>query len=139
MNDIVLNKKASIERCVAQVRDYYARDTGVPFEVDYFRQDAIAMNLQRLCELSIDLANHWVRVRRLGLPKDSADAFALLARAGLIEPELAASLRGMVGFRNTLVHAYTELDLAVLVRVIEERLGEPLAFADAALAGVGEG
>jgi len=133
MNDVVLNKKTSIERCVKQIRVYYARSEEIPFEEDYLSQDAIAMNLQWICELAIDIANHWVKVARLGLPKSSADAFALLAREGLIDQSLSRDLQGMVGFRNVLVHAYTELDLDLIVRVIEEHLQDPVDFASIAL------
>ncbi len=57
MNEIILNKKISIERCIQQIDAYYVLDSGQPFATDYLRQDAIAMNLQRACELTIDIAN----------------------------------------------------------------------------------
>ncbi len=50
MSDIVWNKKESIERCIRQIRLYYQLPTELPFEKDYFRQDAIAINVQRACE-----------------------------------------------------------------------------------------
>ena len=78
MNEILLNKKISIERCVAQIDKYYALKGGLPFETDYLRQDAICMNLQRICELAIDIANHLIKTKKLGLPQDSKDCFALL-------------------------------------------------------------
>ncbi len=80
MNEILLNKKVSIERCVAQIDKYYALKSSLPFETDYLRQDAISMNLQRICELAIDIANHLVKTKKLGLPQDSRDSFALLQR-----------------------------------------------------------
>ena len=48
MNDIVSNKKERIERCIKQTRTYYQLPASVAFEKDSLRQDAIAMNLQRL-------------------------------------------------------------------------------------------
>ncbi|MFV1951925.1 MAG: HepT-like ribonuclease domain-containing protein, partial [Nitrospinota bacterium] len=61
MSDIVLNKKESIERCIKQIRAYYALQGEVAFEEDHMKQDAIAANLQRACEQAIDLANHTIR------------------------------------------------------------------------------
>lgn len=52
MTDVLLDKTLSIERCVTQIRRYYAQVHDVPFELDYLRQDAIAMNVQRACELT---------------------------------------------------------------------------------------
>ena len=133
MNEIILNKKISIERCIAQVRAYYVMESGKPFEQDYLKQDAIGMNLQRMSELTIDIANYLIKNRKLGLPQDSADAFALLHRAGLIPAGMMENMKGMVGFRNVLVYEYKKLDVAVMVDVIERHLHDPLDFASLAL------
>lgn len=139
MNDIVLNKKASIERYIAQIQRYYAADNGISFEQDFLKQDAIGMNLQRISELTIDIANHLIKTKKLGLPQDSADAFALLQRAGLISVDMLENMKGMVGFRNVLVYEYKKLDLSIMVDVIEKHLLDPLDFAQAALKALGQG
>jgi len=133
MNEVVLGKKVSIERCIVQIREYYHIDSGRPFHQDFLRQDAIAMNLQRMCEMCIDIANHWVMKAKLGLPRTSAESFELLKTAGLIEEPMCNQLKGMVGFRNILVHAYTVIDLSMMEDIIKHHLEEPLAFADLAL------
>jgi uncharacterized protein YutE (UPF0331/DUF86 family) len=133
MNDIILNKKISIERCVKQINEYYALNQDIPFDQDYLKQDAIAINLQRICETCIDIANYWIKRKKLGLPQDSADAFALLCRAGAISEDMNRALKGMVGFRNVLTHEYKKLDLAIMQDVIEHHLREPLDFANRAL------
>ena len=81
MNEVILNKKIAIERCISQVRAYYSMSVDTPFESDHLRQDAIAMNLQRIAESAIDIANALIKSKKLGLPQDSADAFTLLHRA----------------------------------------------------------
>ena len=133
MNEIIQNKKVSIERCIQQIETYYALDTGLPFATDYLRQDAIAMNLQRACELTIDIANYLIKSKKLGLPQDSRDSFTLLQQAGLITIEQMNRLQAMVGFRNTLIHQYQKLDLQIMVDVIEHHLRELLDYANAAL------
>ncbi len=137
MNEIILNKKISIERCVQQIDTYYALDNGLPFATDYLRQDAISMNLQRACELTIDIANYLIRSRKLGLPQDSRDSFALLQQAGLISLEQMNGLQAMIGFRNTLVHQYQSLNLQIMVDVIEHHLRELLDFAQSAMDATG--
>lgn len=37
MNDVVLNKKESIERCIRQIRTYYALPSDLPFEEDFLK------------------------------------------------------------------------------------------------------
>ncbi|MFN8473973.1 MAG: DUF86 domain-containing protein [Anaerolineae bacterium] len=136
MNDTIINKKVSIERCIQQIRAYYVLDTGLPFAQDFLRQDAIAMNLQRACELTIDIANYLVKRKRLGLPQTSRESFELLHHAGFISAQQLRGLQAMVGFRNTLVHQYQALSLDVMVDVVEHHLSDLLDFADAALDAV---
>ena len=130
MSDVLLNKKATIERCVAQVRDWHRPAAGSD---DQMRQDAIAMNLPRACESAIDMANHVIRIRKLGLPQDSRDVFDLLKQGGIIDEEMNSALKSMVGFRNILVHEYRALDPEIVEAVIEYRLDDLLAFTNLAL------
>lgn len=128
IDDVILNKKESIERCVKQIRAYYGKPSELPFEDDFFKQDAIAINIQRASELCIDLANHVVKLKRLGIPKGSKESFALLAQAGIIPKKLLKQLEGMVGFRNTLVHVYQELEIRIMKDVIEHHLDDLILF-----------
>lgn len=137
MSDTLLNKKVSIERCIRQIRSYYDLPREVPFERDHLRQDAIAMNLQRAIELCIDMANHLIRTRKLGLPQDSRDSFALLEHEGVISTDLADQLKSMVGFRNVLVHEYRKLDLEIMTDVINHRLEDLLDFTVQVLGAAG--
>jgi len=128
MMDVILNKKESIERYVQQIRLHYAMPSELAFEKDHLKQDAIAANLQRAAEQAIDLANHVIRKGKLGLPKESKESFEILARAKVIPQELADKLKGMVGFRNIMVHQYQELDIRIMVDVIEHRLDDLVVF-----------
>jgi len=128
IDDIVLNKKESIERCIKQIRTYYNQPRDISFEEDYLTQDAIAINLQRACELCIDLANHTVRVKKLGLPKESKESFRLLAENAIIPADLKLKLEGMVGFRNILVHQYQETNLQIMIDIIENRLDDLIEY-----------
>jgi len=128
MDDLLLNKKVSVERAIAQARRYYEMPSTLPFEEDYLKQDAIAINLQRACEQCIDIANYLIRINKLGLVKSSGDSFVVLAKEGVIDAALAQKLVGMVGFRNTLVHQYQQLDLSLLQQVVVHHLDDLLRF-----------
>ncbi len=130
MNDVLLNKKVSIERCISQVKTFYSSET---FAANYQQQDAICLNLLRACELALDIANHVIKTRKLGLPQDSKDCFKLLREAGLIGEPAMIALQSLVGFRNILTHDYGRLDLDIVVQVIEFRMQELLDFANAML------
>lgn len=129
IDDAILNKKVSLERCIHQVREYYDLPRDKEFVSDYLIQDAIAHNLQRACQLCIDMANRTIRLSKLGLPQDSSESFTVLQEAGILDAELTRKLRGMVGFRNVLVHRYRDFDLDLMIDVIENRLDDLLEFA----------
>ena len=136
MDDVVVNKAATIERCIRRVHEVYA---GRPEHLsnDLTRQDSIVLNLQRACEASIDLAMHLVRKHGLGVPQDSRGAFDLLVEAGRLDTDLADALKAMVGFRNVAVHDYTRLDLEIVRAIVEGHTDELLAFSSASLRGEG--
>lgn len=75
MNDVILNKTTTIERCLKRIHEVYE---GNPENLtDFTKQDSIVLNIQRACEASIDLAMHVVSERKLGVPKTSREAFKL--------------------------------------------------------------
>ena len=131
-DDVVLNKVATIERCVARAREEYQKDPAT-FGTDYTRQDAAILNIQRACEAALDIGQHLIRLERLGVPQSSRDVFRLLAAGGWIDTALADVLQRMVGFRNIAVHDYQTLQLPITVAVIRDHLDDFLAFARAVL------
>lgn len=130
-DDIVLAKAQTIERCMARAREELA--SSLDFATDLTRQDAAILNIQRACEASVDIAFRLVRLKGLGAPATNRDAFDLLAGASLIERDLADALKRMVGFRNVAVHRYTDLQVAVVERVIRFGLDDLAAFVTVAL------
>jgi uncharacterized protein YutE (UPF0331/DUF86 family) len=131
-DDLLLNKAATIERCVRRAREEYERNPDT-FGDDLTRQDAAILNIQRACEAALDMGHHLIRRDTLGLPQGSRDVFTLLARAGRIGDALAERLRRMVGFRNIAVHDYQQLQLAITIAVIEHHLDDFLDFSRAVL------
>ena len=112
MNDVVLNKTTTIERCVNRIHEVYA---GNPDNLkDFTKQDSIILNIQRACEASIDLAMHIVSERKLGVPKARCEGVKLLQEVGIIDATLARTLMNMVGFLNIAVHDYQALELDIL-------------------------
>ena len=129
MSDTLLQKKANIERCIKQARDYYAIASEKSFSEYFLRQDAIVANLHRACEQCIDMANHLIRVKKLGLPAETADSFRLLGKAGIIDAELEKKLTGMVGFRNIVIHEYQKINYHLVEGVVKKHAADLIAFA----------
>ena len=133
-DDVLINKAATIERCVARAREEYFSDPAT-FATNFTRQDAAILNIQRACEAALDMGQHLIRRDRLGVPQSARDVFTLLAQAGRIEKPLAEGLQRMVGFRNIAVHDYQTLQLPITVAIIEKLLDEFLDYSKALLQG----
>lgn len=132
VDDVLINKAASIERCVRRAREEYHREPAT-FAADFTRQDAAILNIQRACEAALDMGQHLIRRERLGVPQSARDVFALLAQGGWIDASLAERLKHMVGFRNIAVHEYQNLQVPITVRIIENHLDEFLQYSQALL------
>ncbi|MBC7918425.1 MAG: DUF86 domain-containing protein [Rhodoferax sp.] len=126
-DDVLLNKAATIERCVARAREEFNSDPD-SFVTNFTRQDAAVLNIQRACEAVLDMGQHLVRREKLGIPQSARDVLELLAQAHWIEPSLAEKLKRMVAFRNIAVHDYQSLLLPILVNIITHHLDEFLTF-----------
>jgi len=129
MNDIIINKIQSIQRCVARAREEYNADpTG--FATNHTRQDAAVLNVLRACEQAIDLANHVIKTGKMGIPASSAESFGLLQQKSIIDTDLTESLIKMIHFRNTVIHQYQRMDLEIVRRVITAGLDDLIRFGD---------
>lgn len=128
MNDILINKIATITRCLKRIHDVYG--DGLSFKQDYTQQDSVVLNLQRICEACIDIANHLNRRYQYGVPQSSRDSFTLLAQNNVLPTALAENLKKMVGLRNIAVHDYQELNLDIVIHVIKHHLSDFEAFVD---------
>jgi uncharacterized protein YutE (UPF0331/DUF86 family) len=126
-DDVVINKVASLERCIERIRAVYS-DTESNLYQDLTTQESILLNLQRVCEVSIDLAMHVARKRKLGVPQDSREAFDLLQTHGLLSEPLAHAMKRMVGFRNIAIHEYDKLNLDIVKSIIATKLDDILMF-----------
>ncbi|OQW64086.1 MAG: toxin-antitoxin antitoxin component [Proteobacteria bacterium HN_bin10] len=130
-DNVIIAKADIVERCIKRAREELAASQD--FVVDYTRQDAAILNVERACEAAIDIMNRIIRLRSLGAPASTRDGFDRLVRAGVIDQALADKLMRMVGFRNLAVHQYQALDIAIVRAVIEKSLDDLLDFSAIAL------
>lgn len=132
MNDVLLNKAATIARCLQRIAEEFSDEA--EFRHNFTRQDSVLLNLQRCCEASIDMANHLIRLHSLGIPQSSRDSFALLATHKMIDPDLATRLQKMVGLRNIAVHDYQALNLDIVIYVLHHHLDDFTRFSHQVIA-----
>ena len=123
--ELVAKKLAQIETNVRELRTLSR-----PAEIarDVREERFVEHTLQIAIQAALDVASHLVSDDRLGEPRSNRELFEILARHGWISEELLATLRGIVGFRNVLVHGYGDVDLEIVRDVVENRLDDLLRF-----------
>lgn len=126
MDDIVINKLASIKRYLQRINEEYTDATA--FKNNFTKQDSVILNLQRACEASIDICNHLIKKQSLGIPQSARDSFELVAKAGIISIENRDQLKNMIGLRNIAVHDYQALNIDIVISVVELHLKDFESF-----------
>jgi uncharacterized protein YutE (UPF0331/DUF86 family) len=116
-NDVILSKCAIVQRCIYRIREEYAAD---PSLSSFTHMDAMILNIERACKAVIDSAMHLVAQKKLGIPKNSGDAFSLLSNMEIIDQKLVAKLKEMTGYRNIAIHQYQEIERDILHHIAKE-------------------
>lgn len=129
MDEILINKSATISRCIKRIREDYQDD----FKVNFTKQDSVILNIERACQAAIDIGNRLVRIKNLGLPQSNRDTFLKLEQNKIIPPEMSKNLQAMAGFRNLAVHNYGSLNIEVVINIIENHLNGLKDFAEIAI------
>lgn len=73
-------------------------------------QTIVERKLQLAIQTCIDISNYIIARNRFRIPDEEENIFLVLAQEGIIEEDLAERMKGMVNFRNILVHEYLEID-----------------------------
>jgi uncharacterized protein YutE (UPF0331/DUF86 family) len=128
MDDVVIRKLDTVSRCLSRVIEHTPTSLEILLE-DYTRQDVIVLNLERAVQACVDIGLHIFSKRSEPIPDSMGEVFVHLGRIGIIDKATAVSLKGAVGFRNVAVHAYTEIDYAVLFSICTRHLDDFRSFA----------
>ncbi len=124
--ELIAKKLGQIETCLRELETLAQPDR---IRQDIREQRFVEHTLQLAIQAALDVASHIVSDERLGEPRTNRELFDLLERSGWVSPDLAETLRRMVGFRNVLVHGYDAVDLDVLEDIMRSRLGDLRTFA----------
>ena len=121
MDDVILNKSNTVLRCIDRVKEEYEK-SGNDFLIDYSRQDASILNIQRAVKACIDISNRLVKLNKLGVTKSARESFELLKNKQIISEDISVKMQKMIGFRNIAVHDYQMINVNILVSVIQKHL-----------------
>ena len=127
-DEVVRRHLGALDRAVVHL----ARHQGLPvtgLEIDQDRRWSVERGLLVCAQNALDVASHLCAA--LGIEvHDYASAIDGLARLGVLDRAFAAHFRSIAGFRNVLVHAYLEVDVARLHRFLNQHLADFTTYSD---------
>jgi uncharacterized protein YutE (UPF0331/DUF86 family) len=106
---LVLHKLATMREHLSRARRRRPASPKVLRE-DVDLQDALSMSLLVAVQEAIDIAFHIATDEQWGVPSSYSDAFAILARNGVLDAALADALAQTVAVRNRIAHGYATID-----------------------------
>lgn len=83
-------------------------------------QNGVLHGLQVLIENAIGKAKQLLKARGEVVPISDYDAFAALARTGLINQEKLPEWHGIIGLRNRIVHDYMNVDMDKILTLVSQ-------------------
>jgi uncharacterized protein YutE (UPF0331/DUF86 family) len=125
--DILAEKTQAVRRHLARVADRLPADPAA-FVSASDASDSVILHLWQATQIVIDLALTACVHLNLGTPSDYADGFRRLAAAGAVDHGLADRLVRAAGFRNTVAHGYSRLDLGRVYRAAQDGPADLIAF-----------
>ena len=101
----------------------------VPDSLEIYKADlkeklACERLVQKIIEALLDLAFLTIKTKKLELPEDDLDAFALLEGSNILDKNISQKLKDAKGMRNIIIHQYGRIDDELIFNAANEELAE---------------
>jgi len=126
--DVIEQKLESLRRCLRRIELKCPRDSA-SLVADIDLQDIVSLNLSRAVQISVDIGAHLIAGMEVPPPDTMGQTFDLLAQEGVVNFELASSLKKAVGFRNIAVHNYESINWEIVHSIVKYHLEDFANFA----------
>lgn len=137
--EVILNKLENLRRCVIRIESKRP-ETVDSLINDIDRQDIIILNLERAVQVCVDIGAHIIAGEdAVTMPSSMADTFLTLKNLQIIDEKLSERLTKAVGFRNTAVHAYQNINWHIVYSIITECLNDFRTYTKAIMHFVDKG
>ena len=112
---------------VGECRQYLAELAGIVPKsfgdyLDNKTKAACERYAERIIECLVVLAFVLVKKEKLGIPKDDADAFRILANKKIVPQVLAERLVQAKGMRNVIIHSYSTVNDELVYEAVKGEL-----------------
>jgi len=115
-----LNKLDEYLACLYRIRNYSYND----FVADPEHYASAERFLHLAIEALIDMGNHVIADLDMGIVNTYSDIPSIIAEKGFMSAAMKEQWIQMIGFRNTLVHDYIDIDRAIVYAVLQNNLDD---------------
>lgn len=126
--EVVEQKLEALRRCLRRIEIKCPTDAAT-LVVDIDLQDIISLNLSRAVQIAVDIGAHLIAGMEVPPPDTMGQTFDLLAQEGVLNIDLASSLKKAVGFRNIAVHNYESINWDIVHSIVKFHLADFSEFA----------
>ncbi len=102
------------------------------YSTDLMRKRALERLIQITLEAVMDVSALLVKEMRLGLPYEEEDFLDKISGT-VLSPVLVEKLREMKGFRNILVHGYSQIDDERVYEILTSDIEDVIEFKEAVI------
>ena len=102
----------------------YQTITAEELKKDFKVRAIVERYFQLATECCIDVAEIIISAKELRMPHDAHEAIDILGEEGIIEDKFAYEFSRIVNFRNILVHDYLDIDYTIVVKNLQNNLGD---------------
>ena len=133
---MVLDKKViearlrKLDRSIAKLKRF-SQITRKDYLANEDYQELVERNFQVAIQTCIDIANYLIAQENLPVPDEEENIFLTLSRVRILPKKLSEKIKGMIGFRNILVHEYLGIDHTLVYGLLQNRLSDFTDFAKA--------
>ncbi len=124
----IADKLNTLEKYVRILKGYQNRSIE-DIEKEVTLRGAIERYLQVAIECALDIGEMIISAERFEKPETYREVIEILGKEGVLPEEFAVRFAPAAGFRNILVHAYSEVDVKKLYEFLQEKLEDFDTFA----------
>lgn len=124
---VIINKLDQLSKYYQQLEKYKnIKDEDLKNDLD--KLWSVERGLQLCIQTILDIGNHILSEK--GIVVDNySEIFEKMGKVEIIPEDFGNRIKGMAGFRNILVHEYTDVDIEVVVDVLNNSLDDFNKFA----------
>jgi uncharacterized protein YutE (UPF0331/DUF86 family) len=123
-NDEKIIRKLELLREYTRYLRTFQKKSIQEFSTDFVLQGALERYFQLAIECVIDIAHLIIADLKLKRPNSYREAIDMLGQKGIIPDEFAYYFAPVTGFRNILIHGYSEIDMDEVYRHLQTDLDD---------------